>query len=472
MSKLSNGRALKKPVSPSGGADWPPAWNTMPHGIGTGRYIDPNFARLEHERLWSRVWQAAARLDEIPEPGDYTVYTIGDQSVLLVRVDSDTIKAYQNFCPHRGTALGKGCGKFENGQIMCPFHGWRWNLSGQIQFVLERQEFRGGQLRDSDVALKEVKSVVFAGFVFINLDPNPEPFDSFIAPVRQIIEDLAVGDMHHYWWKSIPAPSNWKVAQEAFFEAFHVPATHPQLEKGGAAVVRGKREDAEFTHRYVTYEVFPHGHARFYGGKKTPMAGHVNERKGDLLAEMAARLQLLVDGLDAMVLQGDVDVLKSLRGKPIPEGSNLGAEYVRALYAQAAAEQRPMPKATPEILGMWGGEVFIFPNLMILPQAGNAMIYRAKPVGFDPERCTFEIMSTKTYPAAVKPPRAHVQNVTEPDNPDQVRLIPRQDLSNIPLIQQGLHSRGMRQTWLAAEQEKIILNMHQELDRYLRQETP
>src|SRR5262245_49289083 len=273
--------------------------------------------------------------------------------------------------------------------------------------------------------------------------------------------------MHHYWWKSIPIPANWKVAQEAFFEAFHVPATHPQLEKGGAEVVQGKRSDAEFTHRYVTYETFAHGHGRFFGGKKTPMAGHVNELRGDPLEEMAKRLQLLVDGLDAMVLQEDVDLLGSLRGKPIPAGSNLGAEYVKALYARAAEQQRPMPKPTPETLAMWGGEVFIFPNLMVLPQAGNNMIYRVRPDGFDSERCIFEIFSTKSYPAAVKPPQATVQKVTDLNDPEQVRLIPRQDIGNIPRIQKGLHSHGIRQTWLAEQQEKIILNMHQELDRYL-----
>jgi hypothetical protein len=183
---------------------------------------------------------------------------------------------------------------------------------------------------------------------------------------------------------------------------------------------------------------------------------------------MAARLKLLVDGMDAQVLQGDIDILLTLRGKSIEAGSNLGAEYVKALYGQAAAKQRPMPKATPEILGMWGGEIFIFPNFMILPQAGNAMMYRARPVGSDPDRCTFEIFSTTTYPAAVKPPRATVQHVTDLHDPQQVLQIPRQDLGNIPRMQKGLHSRSMRQTWLANNQEKMILNMHQEMDRYLR----
>ena len=143
---------------------------------------------------------------------------------------------------------------------------------------------------------------------------------------------------------------------------------------------------------------------------------------------------------------------------------------MKALYADAAARQRPMPKLVPEILGMWGGEIFIFPNLMILPQAGNAMIYRVRPNGSDPDSCTFEILSTRTLAAAVKPPRPTVEHVTDLQDPEQVLLIPRQDLSNIPRMQKGMHAHGLEHTWLAEDQEKIILNMHQELDRYLRAE--
>ena len=120
-----------------------------------------------------------------------------------------------------------------------------------------------------------------------------------------------------------------------------------------------------------------------------------------------------------------------------------------------------------DILGMWGGEIFIFPNFLILPQAGNTEFYRSRPDKSDPDKCIFEIWSSKTYPAAVKPPRATVQRVTNLSAPQQLLRIPRQDLSNIPRIQKGLHSRGIRQTRLAAQQESLILNMHQQLDRYL-----
>ena len=449
---------------------WPASWQTLEHGIRSGRYTDPEFAKLEHAKLWRRVWQVAARLDEVPESGDYTVYEIGDESVIVVRVDRDTIKAFNNACPHRGTALAEDCGSFEGSRIICPFHGWRWAIDGAVQYVLERDQFRDGQLNDSDVALREVNLEIFAGFVFINFDKDPQPFDEFIAPVRQLIEDLAIGDMHHIWWKSVVAPANWKVALEAFLEGYHVPATHPQLETTSAEFIYGEDVSGDpphYSHVDHTYETFPHGHGRFLGGQKTPMAGHT-QLEGDPVDIMADRLNLLVEGMDAMILKEDVELVRSLKGKPIPEGSTLGAEYMKALYATAAAQQRPMPKPEREVLDQWGGEIFVFPNLMILPQAGNAMMYRVRPDGDDPDSCIFEIYSTKTYPADAEVPRAVVQKMTDVSDPEQFLQIPRQDFSNIPRIQKGLRTSGCKQVWLASYFEQIILNMHQEMDRYLQ----
>lgn len=450
--------------------NWPDSWKTLEHGIRSGRYIDPAFAQLEQETLWSRVWQMAARLDEIPEAGDFTVYEIGDQSLMIVRVDADTVKAYHNACPHRGTALADESGTFEKCRIICPFHGWRWGLDGKNHYVLERHQFRDGQLQDKDVALREVNLEIFAGFVFINFDKDPQPFAEFIEPVGQLIEDLAIGDMHHYWWKSVEVPANWKVAVEAFLEGYHVPATHPQLETAGADFIFGDDVSGDaphYSHLDHIYETFAHGHGRFLGGEKTPMAGHTR-LEGDPVDLMADRLELLVSGMDAMVLKEDVALVRSLKGKPIPEGSTLGAEYVKLLYGTAAAEERPMPKPVPEVLGMWGGEIFVFPNLMILPQAGNAMIYRVRPNGANPDACIFEILSTKTCPAAEKPARAVVQKMTDVDDPEQFLPIPRQDFANIPRIQKGLHTKGCKQIWLADYYEKMIMNMHREIDKFVQ----
>ena len=110
----------------------------------------------------------------------------------------------------------------------------------------------------------------------------------------------------------------------------------------------------------------------------------------------------------------------------------------------------------------------IFPNVMILPQAGNAMIYRVRPHPTDPDRCDFEIFSTRTLPAAARRERAEVERVTDLDDPEQVYLIPRQDLGNLRRIQKGLHSRSIKQVWLARHHEQVIMGNHREIDRYLK----
>ena len=78
---------------------------------------------------------------------------------------------------------------------------------------------------------------------------------------------------------------------------------------------------------------------------------------------MIEHMAHLVHEMDAMVLKEDVEVAQSLRGKPVPEGSTYGAEFIKAIYAKAAQEQRPMPVPKPETAAMWGGMIYVYPNL-------------------------------------------------------------------------------------------------------------
>ncbi|BFM06849.1 aromatic ring-hydroxylating oxygenase subunit alpha [Halioxenophilus aromaticivorans] len=458
-----------KEVQSESSQEFKDSWLTLDHGVRSGRYTDPEFTALEHEKMWRNAWQSAARLDEIPNVGDYTVYEIGHESALVVRVDDETIKAYHNFCPHRGTALGEGTGNFEKSRIICPFHGWRWDTAGSCQFIMEQNQFRDGQLAKSDANLKEIHHQVFAGFIFVNFSRTPEPFEVFIAPVKQLIEDLAIEHMRPIWWKRVVAPANWKVALEAFLEGYHVPATHPQLEKPGADFLYGDDVSGSqhFAHHDHLYEAFDNGHGRFLGGEKTPMAGHTTNPESAIDA-MADRLNLLVEGMDAMILKEDVALVRSFKDKEIPEDSSIGKEYVKGLYANAAVEGRPMPKLEKSVLDQWGGEVFVYPNLLILPQAGNCMMYRIRPNGFDPDSCIFEIYSTKTYGENAEVPKAVVKEMDDVTDPEQFLQIPRQDFGNIPRMQKGLHTSGCKQIWFANYYEKILLNFHQQLDRDLQ----
>ena len=105
------------------------------------RYTERSFLDAELERLWPRLWQIACREEEIAEVGAYVEYTIGDDSILLVRSAPDAVSAFHNVCLHRGTRLATGAGTFRGGSFACPFHGWCYGLDGSLRAVPDRHEF-------------------------------------------------------------------------------------------------------------------------------------------------------------------------------------------------------------------------------------------------------------------------------------------------------------------------------------------
>ena len=440
-----------------------PALRPVPHAMGrpvfvpAERYIDPAFAALEHRYLWSRVWQMACRLEEVTAPGDYVEYTIGDQSVLVVRVDDGTVKAYQNACRHRATQLATGTGSFSGGRIICPFHGWRWNLDGESTFVYGAHAFDEQLLAADELCLRPVQTGVWGGCVWINPDPAAPPLAESLAPVPGLLDPLGLADMRVQWWKCTVLKANWKLAQEAFMEGYHVPQTHPQLTLG-----HPERYDPDS----LDYSVHDHGHSSFQ------LRPNAQARKGEQVGvgEIDAIIEsvhLLSRGLEAMTLARDVHVIEGLRNRPVPEGSTFGAEVVAAVYEYARGAGIPLPPPDPAALARWGGVFFVFPNYFVLPQYGNALVYRVRPHGTDPESCLFELWSL-SIPAEwdeVAPPER--QGPFAPDDADHWPAIPLQDFSNIERQQRGLHSRGFEGPRLSHRYEAGITNMHHELDRYL-----
>ena len=127
------------------------------------RYTSREFFDLEMECLWPHVWQVACREEEIPNPGDFFEYTIGDQSILVVRSDAHDIRAFFNACPHRGTRLVSGVGSFAASQIRCPYHGWRWSFEGDISEVVDRHDFPSDDDRRSGLPWPICRSAGGAG---------------------------------------------------------------------------------------------------------------------------------------------------------------------------------------------------------------------------------------------------------------------------------------------------------------------
>ena len=116
------------------------------------------FAELEHERLWPRVWQIACTVDHVAAPGDWFEYRAGWISVIVVRDDDGELRAFQNVCRHRGNSLceGSGAGLTE---LRCPFHRWAWDLAGRLREIPSRGYF--GPIRDDELALFPVHASTY-----------------------------------------------------------------------------------------------------------------------------------------------------------------------------------------------------------------------------------------------------------------------------------------------------------------------
>jgi phenylpropionate dioxygenase-like ring-hydroxylating dioxygenase large terminal subunit len=428
-----------------------------PDFVPAGRYYDPAFAALERDRLWPRVWQMACRLEEIPSVGDFVEYTICDQSVLIVRLDDGTVRGYHNACRHRATQLAKGTGTFDGGRIVCPFHGWRWNLEGENTFVYGPHAFDPPQLTADELCLRQVLVDTWAGCVWINLDPDAPPLRQALGPMPRLLDPLGVEDMRVLWWKEVILPANWKMAQEAFLEGYHVPQTHIQLTLG---------HPEQYDPDSLIYSVHPHGHSSFQ------LRPNAQAKKGQQVgvSEIDAIIEsshLLSSGLEAMTLPREVHVIEGMRHRTIPEGSTFGAELVKALYEYAAGAGIPLPPPDPAALARWGGMFFMFPNYFVLPQYGNALVYRVRPHGDDPETCAFELWSLTIPAAGDQVPRPSLAGPYAPDDADHWPRIPLQDFSNIGRQQWGIHSQSVDGLRLSHTYEGGIANMHRELDHYL-----
>ncbi|MGD8418469.1 MAG: aromatic ring-hydroxylating dioxygenase subunit alpha, partial [Pseudomonadales bacterium] len=199
----------------------------MPPGptiVPAERYYSKEFHDLEVERLWSRVWQMACHEDDIPEVGDYHVYEIARLSFLIVRTGEDEFAAFHNACLHRGRMLKVKDGRRAR-EFRCPFHGWAWNLDGSLKEVPCQWDFP--TVSAATHSLPAVRVGRWGGFIFINPDRNAEPLESFLGDLSDQFPSLPYEKRYKVAHVAKVLRCNWKVAQEAFSEAYHVIATHP-----------------------------------------------------------------------------------------------------------------------------------------------------------------------------------------------------------------------------------------------------
>jgi len=190
------------------------------------RWTSREFFALEVDKVWRKTWQMACRESQLRSPGDYLVYEIVDDSILLTRTQSGALKGYYNACLHRGRVLKRGAGQGVE-SLRCPFHGWTWSLEGDFQGAPCQWDFP--HVDPARFRLPEVRVDTWGGWVFINMCDAAPPLAEYMGVIP---EHFVRWDHEHRYVaahveKVINA--NWKTVLEAFIESYHAIATHPQL---------------------------------------------------------------------------------------------------------------------------------------------------------------------------------------------------------------------------------------------------
>jgi len=181
------------------------------------RWTSQEFHDLEMEHMWTKVWQMACRLEEIPEVGDHIVYDIGDYSFIVVRSDEDTVKAYYNSCLHRGTQLRPAGAEGNAEQFRCPFHGWTWSLSGELIDLPCDWDFP--HVDKAKANLPEIRVDFWGGFVFINMDEEAESLANFLGDMPSEFEAWNFENKYKQHHVGTPGLIHGKLCKSAFMTA-------------------------------------------------------------------------------------------------------------------------------------------------------------------------------------------------------------------------------------------------------------
>lgn len=419
--------------------------------ISFSRYWDPNFAALEREQLWSRVWQYACREEDIPTVGDRLRYDVGSMSFIILRSAATEIRAFYNACLHRGTQLCSGPSSGE--RIRCPFHAWEWNLDGSLHNIPSAWDFP--QVARQQYRLPEIKVACWGGFVFVNPDPQAEPLERALGVLPEHFKSWKPEDRFTFVHVRKRIRANWKTTLDAFMEAYHVIETHfDAMPFTGDASTQYDIWDDGHSHisRLITPSAVP-----------SPHLGDAASRQEAL--DMLMRAYAMSMGPDVAVPRFDAS-----RGT----GRADLAEWRRQMLAQQFGRDFSQ-LSDAELLDSI--QYLMFPNFCPWYGEGLPLAYQFLPLGDDPNESVMDIRLLLPVPGddAPRPPSAPIIELGFDDRFDAapgfgiLSHIFDQDMTNLPNIQAGMRSASGRHAHatLGRYQESRIQHFHNTLDRYL-----
>lgn len=423
--------------------------------VSTERYRSREYHERERELLWMRVWQVAGRADELPEAGDWMVHAIFDQSYVLVRGKDGVVRGFVNACRHRGNAFCEGRGRAA--RFTCPYHNWSYGLDGKLLAVAKPdfdgpvEEFVGVK---EELGLLQVPVECFAGFIFLNPDPDAAPLAEFLGEAADVLAAYRLEEM-------VPAEMNvcetiecnWKVVMDAFQEGYHVQGVHPEL----ISIVDLSKE------RFL--DLGQHG-------ATTVPFGDASLANASPEQEVEA-----IRNLPAPNFPGIVEVLPRFE-QLVSAYSGAGGtlDFPQSVSARTLLQQATRDTLTAkglDVSGLTDNQMsdfqfwLLFPNVYMQLRAGEATVIIARPhPGGDPNRCLWHVAHYLWLrPELRAGARAALVEIPEGEHFPYFLAL-EQDYQQMEGQQHGLRNNALKYLALTKQEPKVA-HFHTVLDGWL-----
>ncbi|MFT4715610.1 MAG: phenylpropionate dioxygenase-like ring-hydroxylating dioxygenase large terminal subunit [Paracoccaceae bacterium] len=206
----------------------PAEWDRS--GLPGWCYHNAALLELEKEEIFKTHWQIACHVSDIPDAGSFQTFDLMGERAIILRDAQMDVKVFHNICRHRGSRLvAKEKGTCKNA-LICPFHGWVYNLDGTLRGAARPETFPS--LDKDEFALRTVEFEIWNGFIFVRFKPGPQPSVHELLGIYA--EEAGAYRMAEHvpidgFWEQ-QSPVNWKSVRDVDNEGYHVPMAHPALQ--------------------------------------------------------------------------------------------------------------------------------------------------------------------------------------------------------------------------------------------------
>ncbi|MDC1249450.1 Rieske 2Fe-2S domain-containing protein [Planktomarina sp.] len=217
-------------------------------------YHNDYILKLEQDKIFRNEWICVGRTGDVPNTGDYLTWHIQDQPILVVRQPDGSIGAYSNTCRHRMMRLLEGQGTCK--RIVCPYHAWTYDLSGQLIGAPYMDRTVG--FKKGDIKLPEIRSEIWEGWIYVTLNAQARPVKEKLANLHPLIAQYNSADYVSIVLKDVEWKANWKHLSENFMEGYHLPVAH-RATVGGFCPLNETEFPKSDSDENFTYQIYTKG---------------------------------------------------------------------------------------------------------------------------------------------------------------------------------------------------------------------